>query len=86
MKIKLSQFEYEFSKEDADIVVPLILLLLGLFYTQLKKGVLWGGAAVYYILYFFLKRAFLNLGEILARLHHQLFFGCPYCKSREIIL
>ena len=29
MKIKLWQWEYDFDKEDAQIVVPLALLLLG---------------------------------------------------------
>ena len=42
MKIKLWQLEYDFDKEDAKIVVPLILLLLGLIFTQLRKDILLG--------------------------------------------
>jgi hypothetical protein len=37
MKMKLWQLEYDFNKEDAEIVVPLILLLLGLVYTELIR-------------------------------------------------
>jgi hypothetical protein len=61
MKIKLWQLEYDFNKEDAEIVVPLILLLLGLVYTELKREVLWGGAVVFYLSYFFLKQFLLAL-------------------------
>lgn len=85
MKIKLWQWEYDFDKEDAKIVVPLILLLLGLIYTKLNKEVLWGGAVAYYLLYFFLKQCLLTLTELFARLRLRLFFRCPYCKSREVI-
>jgi DNA-directed RNA polymerase subunit RPC12/RpoP len=77
--------EYDFDKEDAEIVIPLILLLLGLVYTEIKKEVLWGGAAVYYLGYFFLKQYLLALKGSFDKLHDQLFFRCPYCKSREVI-
>jgi hypothetical protein len=40
MKIKLCQWEYDFDREDAKIVIPLILLWLGLIFTQLKRNVL----------------------------------------------
>jgi hypothetical protein len=86
MKIKLWQWEYDFDKEDAKIVVPMILLLLGLVYTELKKEVLWSGAVGYYFLYFFLKPCFLTLEQLFGRLRLRLLFRCPYCKSREVIL
>jgi hypothetical protein len=86
MRIKLWQWEYDFDKEDAKIVVPLILLLLGLAFTQLRKDWLLGGAAAYYLLYFFLPPCFQALNKLSARLRHWFAFRCPYCKSREIIL
>jgi len=45
MKIKVWQLEYDFDKEDAKIVVPLILLVFGLSLTPLRKDWLIGGAA-----------------------------------------
>lgn len=86
MKIKLWQFEYDFDKDDARIVVPLILLLLGLGFTKLNKTTLWVGGAAYYLLYFFLRPCLLNLGELLSRLRAWWSFRCPWCKSREVIL
>jgi hypothetical protein len=54
MKIKLGSWaDYDFDKEDAKIAVPLILLLLGLAFTPLRKGWLLAGVAAYYALYFF---------------------------------
>lgn len=86
MKIKLWQWEYDFDKEDAKIVVPLILLVLGLVFTPLRKDALWGGAVAYYLLYFFLPPCLLALKELSARVRHRFAFRCPYCKSREVIL
>lgn len=87
MKIKIGNWgEYEFDKEDAKIVVPLILLLLGLFVIPLRKEVLWGTAVAYYFLYFFLPPTFLAIKKLFARLHHWRTFRCPYCKSHELIL
>lgn len=86
MKIKLWQWEYDFDKQDAKIVVPLILLLLGLAFTQLNKAALWIGASTYYLLYFFLEPCFLGLKGMFARFRAWLSFRCPYCKSREVIL
>jgi hypothetical protein len=79
MKIKLWQWQSGFHKEDARVVVPLILLLLGLVFTRLSKKALWGGAVACYLLYFF-------LGDLVARVRLWLFFRYPYCKSREIVM
>lgn len=86
MKIKLWQLEYDFDKEDAKVVVPLILLTLGLAFTQLNKLVLLCAAVAYYLLYFFLERGLRVFGELLSRLRAWLFFKCPWCKSREVFL
>jgi hypothetical protein len=87
MKIKFGQWgEYDFDKDDAKIVVPLILLLLSLTLTPLRKEVLIGIAGAYYLLYFFLPPLFGALGKLVARIRYWFAFRCPYCKSRELIL
>jgi hypothetical protein len=87
MKIKFGQWgEYDFDKDDARIVVPLILLLLCLTLTPLRREFLIGGAAACYFLYFFLPPTFLAINKLFARLHHWRTFRCPYCKSHELIL
>jgi hypothetical protein len=68
MKLKLWQVgEYDFDKEDAKIVIPLILLLLGLSFTPLRKDVLWAGAITYYLLYFFLMPCLMALQKVTVR-------------------
>jgi hypothetical protein len=87
MKIKIGSWgEYDFDKEDARIAVPLILLLLSLFLTQLRKDWLIGGAAAYYLLYFFLPPCFRAVKGLVEKLRHWFTFRCPYCKSHELIL
>lgn len=86
MKIKLWQFEYDFDKEDAKIVVPVLLLVLGLVFTPINKSALWLGTVAYYLLYFFLRPLVTGAGALFQRLHHWLVFRCPYCKSREVFL
>jgi len=86
MKIKLWQWEYDFDKEDAKIVVPLILLVLGLTLTPLRKDWLIGGAAAYYLLYFFLPPCFDTIKKLFAWMLRWFVFRCPYCKSREVVL
>ena len=86
MKLKLWQWEYDFDKEDAQIVVPLILLLLGLAFTALPKAALWAGGVTYYLLYFFLPPCFATLKRMAARGWHWMRFRCPYCKSRDVFL
>lgn len=81
MKIKLWQFEYDFDKEDAQIVIPVLLLALGLAFTPLNKSWLWSGAVVYYALYFFLKPSISALHDLWLKFH----FRCPHCKSRAVV-
>jgi hypothetical protein len=82
MKIELWQFKYDFDKDDAKIVIPVLLLALGLAFTPINKAWLWSGAVVYYALYFFLKPSVGALTEAITRFR----FRCPYCKSREVFL
>ncbi|HEY6350286.1 MAG TPA: hypothetical protein VI636_12835 [Candidatus Angelobacter sp.] len=85
MKIKLWQFEYDFDKEDAQIVIPVLLFALGLAFTPLNKSWLWGGAVVYYALYFFLMPSLRALkDEVIQPVRHWIFFRCPNCKSRDL--
>ena len=49
MKIKLWKLEYDFDREDAEIVIPVVMLLVGLGFTQFKKEWLWAGTAAYYL-------------------------------------
>ena len=74
MKLKLWQWEYDFDKEDAKIVVPLILLLLGLFFTPLRRDTLWVGAVGYYLLYFFLMPCLTALQKTIARAWRWMLF------------
>jgi disulfide bond formation protein DsbB len=86
MKIKLWQWEYDFDRNDAEIVVPLVLLLLGLAFTPLNKAWLWSGGVAYYLLYFFLRPCILGVKHFLEKIYHWWIFRCPYCKSREVVL
>lgn len=81
MKFKLWQWEYEFDKEDAEIVIPLVLLVLGLAFTPLNKAALWLGGAAYYLLFFFGKKCVVGLRKI----QHWRSFRCPYCKSHDVV-
>ncbi len=56
MKIKFWHFEYDFDKDDAKIVIPVVLLLVGITATSVSPAVLVGISVLYYLLYFFLER------------------------------
>jgi hypothetical protein len=53
MKIKFWQFEYDFDRDDAKIIVPIVLLLIAISVTSLDPLWLLGLAMIYYLLYFF---------------------------------
>jgi len=55
MKMELLQWKFEFDKDDAKIVIPVLLLLLALTLTPLNKVALWSGAGRVLRLVFFLK-------------------------------
>lgn len=87
MKIKIGSWaDYDFDKEDAKIAVPLILLLLGMTLTPLRKEWLLGAVTAYYALYFFLPPCFAAIKKLFARIHHWRTFRCPDCKSHDLIL
>jgi hypothetical protein len=81
MKLKFWQFEYDFDKDDAKIVIPIVLLVLGLGVTHFNKEVLLVIAAAYYILYFYLAICIEKTSLFLAKAS----FRCPYCKGRELL-
>lgn len=85
MKLKFWQGEFEFDRDDAVIVIPLILLLLS-FATPLPKLWLLVGFAVYYAVLFFGGKLFAPVMKLFKWTHILWFYRCPYCKSREIFL
>lgn len=86
MKLKLWQFEWDFDKDDAKIAVPLLLLALGFAFTPLSKTWLLVGAVVYYLLYFFSGHVLITVEHITRKAKAWLFYRCPWCKSRDVIL
>ena len=86
MKIKVWAWEYDFDRGDAEIVIPLALLLVGLTLTPLNRVWLWTGGVAYYLLYFFLKPIVRGVERTFRAIGHWWAFRCPYCKSREVIL
>jgi len=73
--------DYDFDKEDAKAAVPLILLLLGVAFTTLRKEWRLAGVAVYYALYFFLTPGSNAIKKLFIRIHHWRTFRGPYCNS-----
>lgn len=82
MKIKLWQFEYDFDRDDAKIVVPVILLLVAIATTSLNPLWLLGLTAAYYLLYFFL----LDTVEAIKFYFAKKKMRCPKCGNRKIFL
>jgi hypothetical protein len=82
MKIKLWQFEYDFDRDDAKIVIPIILLLVAISVTNLNPLWLLGSATAYYLLYFFANDAVAAVKAKLA----QRRMVCPKCKNKKIYL
>jgi DNA-directed RNA polymerase subunit RPC12/RpoP len=81
MKLKFWQGEFEFDKDDAQIVIPIILLLLS-FATPLPKVWMLVGFAVYYSILFFGGK----LVELVKRWFVKRSYRCPYCKSLYTIV
>jgi hypothetical protein len=85
MKIKILQSEWDFDKDDAKIVVPIALLLLGVTLTQVKKEWLLSAAVIYYALYFFLTPSLRTLkNSFIEPVLRWISFRCPHCRSRDI--
>jgi DNA-directed RNA polymerase subunit RPC12/RpoP len=82
MKLKFWQAEFEFDRDDAKIVIPLILLLLGLTVTPLPRHWLLAGFAAYYAVFLFLAEP---LKKWIERQHRIRRYRCPYCKSLHTV-
>ena len=82
MKIKFWQFEYDFDKDDAKIVIPVILLLIAIITTRINPALLIGVAAIYYFLYFFSGVISNSIISIIPKPKLK----CPRCRNRKIIL
>lgn len=76
MKLKFWQGEFEFDRDDAVIVVPIILLLLS-FATPLPSVWLLVGFGTYYAVLFFAGK----LVQPLKKWFEMRGYRCPYCKS-----
>jgi hypothetical protein len=85
--MKLLQWEFEFDKDDAKIVIPVLLLLIALTLTPLNKVVLWSGAVAYYLLFFFLKPSLIAFKEeVIGPIREWWLLRCPFCKNRDVFL
>src|ERR1019366_9912857 len=82
MKIKFWSFEYDFDKDDAKIVVPIILLLLAVVKTSIDPAILVALAVIYYLAYFFWENLVGRVAGLIAKARLR----CPECKNRKIIL
>ena len=82
MKVKFFQFEGDFDKDDAKIVIPIVLLILSLTFTKFNKEASILIGASYYIIYFFSAYWLTTLKGLLIKARLR----CPKCKSRKIIL
>lgn len=81
MKFKLWDFEYEFDRDDAKIVIPIVLLLISL---SVGLNAIWllAAAVLYYLLLFFSGAVVSAVRALIAKRKVR----CPRCHSRKIIL
>ncbi|AXK82248.1 hypothetical protein DW352_18000 [Pseudolabrys taiwanensis] len=82
MKLEFWQFKYEFDRDDAKIVIPILLLVLALCFTKLNPIILIGFGAIYYFVYFFADDAVELVNTQLRKRRMR----CPRCKSRNVFL
>lgn len=81
MKLKFWQGEFEFDRDDAVIVVPIILLLLS-FATPLPRVWLLVGFGTYYAVLFFAEK----LAQPFKKWFEMRGYRCPYCKSWHTVV
>ena len=81
MKLKFWQGEFEFDKDDAVIVIPIILLLLS-FATPLPKVWLLVGFATYFAVLFFGGK----LVQPFKKLYVKWAYRCPWCRSSSMVV
>ncbi len=82
MKIKFWQFEYDFDRDDAKIVIPIAILLIAISVTNINPVWILAVIVTYYLLYFFSESAFKTVKGYIVKRNMR----CPNCKSRKIIL
>ena len=82
MKIKAWQFEYEFDRDDAKIVIPIVLLLTAISATAVNPMWWLATLTIYCLLYFFAGTAIDAARTFLAKRNMR----CPSCKNRKIFL
>lgn len=82
MKFKLWEFELTFDKDDAKIAVPLVLFGAALWMSTLDSLWILGGAAIYYVAFFFGADVVKAVQRHLAKWKMR----CPNCRNRKIIL
>lgn len=83
MKLKIWQLgEFEFDRDDARIIVPILLLVLLLFTAPVALAWVLPAAAVYYLLLLFWK----DVASALERYQDWRRMRCPKCKNRKIYL
>ncbi len=78
MKIKIWQFEYDFDKDDAKIVMPFALVALAIAFSKKNSIIFISLGSIYYLVYFFSNK----LSDLIKKIK----FRCPKCKSRKLIL
>jgi DNA-directed RNA polymerase subunit RPC12/RpoP len=82
MKIKFPKFEFEFGKEDAEIVVPLVLLGVSFFAIPNYRGILFVITTIYFLILLLCKIVTPQIKLLILKRRLK----CPVCKSRLIIL
>jgi hypothetical protein len=82
MKLKFWTFEYEFDKNDAKIVIPILLLIVSLTVTTLSPTILVGLAILYYLIYFF----FDTFAKYVISCIPKPKLRCPYCRNQKLVL
>lgn len=82
MKFKLWHSEFDFDRDDAKIVVPIILLIVAVSSTKLSAVILIALTVGYYLLYFFIMDLVTAIKHYITKLRMR----CPHCKNRKIIL
>ncbi len=83
MNIEFWKIKCDFDKQDAKIVIPIILLLIALIFSKLNKEILILTVVTYYFMYFFYGQYFTKMrGLYFNLIKHK----CPSCKSRKIYL
>jgi DNA-directed RNA polymerase subunit RPC12/RpoP len=82
MKLKFWQFEYDFDKDDAKIVIPVLLLVIAVATTSFSPPLLIGVSVVYYMIYFFFDIWAKKIADAIPKPKLK----CPKCRNSKVIL